>query len=260
MFFFLTLSLAKLSSLPQRYIMKHRPTTPIFGICLGNQILALAAGASTYKMKCLGREKMTDNIELGWAGKWYLHGSGWVSLKLVQMYCILCTLSCPQKKQRILIDASDAIFQCKNVLFFEGKALAGIYYWTPPRPHNAWHLHLGSLPFGSPTVSLCGLQSFTFMNPAGPNQYPLLPKKHFHWSQRFYPPRARFGNRGMNQPVVDLRTQRCYITSQNHGFAVDQRTLPDGFPGVLGKGGITAWMMLGWWWWGGGGGFGFDFW
>ena len=37
----------------------------------------------------------------------------------------------------------------------------------------------------------------------------------------------RFGNRGMNQPVVDLRTQRCYITSQNHGFAVDQRTLPD---------------------------------
>lgn len=69
-----------------RYVMKHRPSTPIFGICLGNQILALAAGASTYKM--------------------------------------------------------------------------------------------------------------------------------------------RFGNRGMNQPVVDLRTQRCYITAQNHGFAVDQTTLP----------------------------------
>ncbi|CAL1141702.1 unnamed protein product [Cladocopium goreaui] len=69
-----------------KYVMKHRPDTPIFGICLGNQILALAAGASTYKM--------------------------------------------------------------------------------------------------------------------------------------------RFGNRGMNQPVVDLRTQRCYITAQNHGFAVDQTTLP----------------------------------
>ena len=37
-----------------RYIMKHRPSTPIFGICLGNQILALAAGASTYKMKLPG--------------------------------------------------------------------------------------------------------------------------------------------------------------------------------------------------------------
>lgn len=32
-------------------VMKHRPDTPIFGICLGNQILALAAGASTYKMR-----------------------------------------------------------------------------------------------------------------------------------------------------------------------------------------------------------------
>eukprot|EP00438_Fugacium_kawagutii_P016909 Skav236266 [mRNA] locus=scaffold2289:21206:46077:+ [translate_table: standard] len=75
-----------------KYVMKHRPKTPIFGICLGNQILALAAGASTYKMK--------------------------------------------------------------------------------------------------------------------------------------------FGNRGMNQPVVDLRTQRCYITSQNHGFAVDQRTLPEPWSGA----------------------------
>eukprot|EP00435_Cladocopium_sp_Y103_P067613 s615_g30.t1 len=34
-----------------KYVMKHRPDTPIFGICLGNQILALAAGASTYKMR-----------------------------------------------------------------------------------------------------------------------------------------------------------------------------------------------------------------
>jgi len=69
-----------------RAIMEHRPTTPIFGICLGNQILALAAGATTYKMK--------------------------------------------------------------------------------------------------------------------------------------------FGNRGMNQPCIDLRTTRCYITPQNHGYAVDSSSLP----------------------------------
>eukprot|EP00928_Gymnodinium_smaydae_P000485 TRINITY_DN10184_c0_g3_i1.p1 TRINITY_DN10184_c0_g3~~TRINITY_DN10184_c0_g3_i1.p1 ORF type:complete len:1551 (+),score=263.04 TRINITY_DN10184_c0_g3_i1:62-4714(+) len=36
-----------------------------------------------------------------------------------------------------------------------------------------------------------------------------------------------FGNRGMNQPCVDLRTSRCYITPQNHGFAVDHKTLPN---------------------------------
>lgn len=30
---------------------------------------------------------------------------------------------------------------------------------------------------------------------------------------------------GMNQPVIDLRTTRCYITPQNHGFAVDESTV-----------------------------------
>ncbi|KAL8271902.1 hypothetical protein Esti_004187 [Eimeria stiedai] len=41
--------------------------------------------------------------------------------------------------------------------------------------------------------------------------------------------RMKFGNRGMNQPVIDLRTTRCYITAQNHGFAVDTDTLPPDF-------------------------------
>merc|ERR1719216_183076 len=36
----------------------------------------------------------------------------------------------------------------------------------------------------------------------------------------------KFGNRGMNQPVIDMRTTRCYITPQNHGFAVDDDSLP----------------------------------
>jgi len=38
-----------------------------------------------------------------------------------------------------------------------------------------------------------------------------------------------FGNRGMNQPCIDLRSGRCYITAQNHGFAVDDDTLPKGW-------------------------------
>ncbi len=36
------------------------------------------------------------------------------------------------------------------------------------------------------------------------------------------------GHRGGNQPVKDLATGRVEITSQNHGFAVDAATLPDG--------------------------------
>ncbi|MFL5287309.1 MAG: glutamine-hydrolyzing carbamoyl-phosphate synthase small subunit [Rhodopila sp.] len=36
------------------------------------------------------------------------------------------------------------------------------------------------------------------------------------------------GHRGANQPVQDLATKKVEITSQNHGFAVDARTLPEG--------------------------------
>jgi carbamoyl-phosphate synthase small subunit len=36
------------------------------------------------------------------------------------------------------------------------------------------------------------------------------------------------GHRGANQPVKDLRSGRVEITSQNHGFAVDEASLPSG--------------------------------
>jgi carbamoyl-phosphate synthase small subunit len=41
--------------------------------------------------------------------------------------------------------------------------------------------------------------------------------------------KLKFGHRSQNQPCVELGTKRCYITSQNHGFAVDGRTLPAGW-------------------------------
>ena len=39
--------------------------------------------------------------------------------------------------------------------------------------------------------------------------------------------KLRFGHRGANQPVLNRRTGKVEITSQNHGFAVDSATLPD---------------------------------
>ncbi|MFN0058257.1 MAG: glutamine-hydrolyzing carbamoyl-phosphate synthase small subunit [Planctomycetota bacterium] len=36
-----------------------------------------------------------------------------------------------------------------------------------------------------------------------------------------------FGHRSQNQPCREVGTQRCYITSQNHGYALDVRTLPE---------------------------------
>jgi len=39
--------------------------------------------------------------------------------------------------------------------------------------------------------------------------------------------KLKFGHRGGNQPVKDLRTGKVAITSQNHGFAVDPESLPN---------------------------------
>ena len=39
--------------------------------------------------------------------------------------------------------------------------------------------------------------------------------------------KLKYGHRGHNQPVMVPGTNRCFITSQNHGFAIDDRTLPE---------------------------------
>ena len=39
--------------------------------------------------------------------------------------------------------------------------------------------------------------------------------------------KLKFGHRGANQPVKNLETGRVYITSQNHGFAVDPASCPE---------------------------------
>jgi carbamoyl-phosphate synthase small subunit len=41
--------------------------------------------------------------------------------------------------------------------------------------------------------------------------------------------KLKFGHRGHNQPCIEEGSGRCFITSQNHGFAVDPATLPSGW-------------------------------
>lgn len=41
--------------------------------------------------------------------------------------------------------------------------------------------------------------------------------------------KLKFGHRSQNQPCIEVGTKRCYINSQNHGYAVDGRTLPEGW-------------------------------
>ncbi|QZT38895.1 glutamine-hydrolyzing carbamoyl-phosphate synthase small subunit [Halosquirtibacter xylanolyticus] len=39
--------------------------------------------------------------------------------------------------------------------------------------------------------------------------------------------KLKYGHRSHNQPVLLNGTQRCFITSQNHGYAINQDTLPE---------------------------------
>lgn len=39
--------------------------------------------------------------------------------------------------------------------------------------------------------------------------------------------KLKYGHRGHNQPCNEQGTKRCYITSQNHGYAVESETLPE---------------------------------
>lgn len=41
--------------------------------------------------------------------------------------------------------------------------------------------------------------------------------------------KMKYGNRAHNIPALDLSTGKCHITSQNHGYAVDPKTLPPDF-------------------------------
>jgi carbamoyl-phosphate synthase small subunit len=41
--------------------------------------------------------------------------------------------------------------------------------------------------------------------------------------------KLKFGHRGQNQPCINRETRRCYMTSQNHGYAVIDESLPAGW-------------------------------
>jgi carbamoyl-phosphate synthase small subunit len=38
--------------------------------------------------------------------------------------------------------------------------------------------------------------------------------------------KLKFGHHGVNNPVIDVKTSRVFVTSQNHGFAVEEKSLP----------------------------------
>ena len=45
--------------------------------------------------------------------------------------------------------------------------------------------------------------------------------------------KLKYGHRSHNQPVREVGTNRCYVTSQNHGYAVDAKTLGSDWRGLF---------------------------
>src|SRR3989344_381109 len=41
--------------------------------------------------------------------------------------------------------------------------------------------------------------------------------------------KLKYGHRSQNQPCINTETKRCYITTQNHGYAVNTKTMPPGW-------------------------------
>jgi carbamoyl-phosphate synthase small subunit len=41
--------------------------------------------------------------------------------------------------------------------------------------------------------------------------------------------KLKYGHRSQNQPCLEVGSKRCYITSQNHGFAVGEDSIPSGW-------------------------------
>ena len=41
--------------------------------------------------------------------------------------------------------------------------------------------------------------------------------------------KLKYGHRSHNQPVLEVGTDKAYITSQNHGYAIDNGTIPEGW-------------------------------
>lgn len=41
--------------------------------------------------------------------------------------------------------------------------------------------------------------------------------------------KLKYGHRSQNQPVIEADTRKCFITSQNHGYAVNPDSLPEGW-------------------------------
>ncbi|MGH0144066.1 UNVERIFIED_CONTAM: hypothetical protein FKN15_044675 [Acipenser sinensis] len=268
-----------------RKVLESDRTEPVFGICMGNQITALAAGAKSYKLPMGNRypESLTDPSYRGQVLT--------LTYPIVGNYGVpntteLDELGLVKHLESERIQLSDYSWETWNdlqvvrILHFQVSGLLVQDYsheyshWNSNKSLSQWLQEekgtvLGKIEFeGEPLefsnpnlrnliaeVSTKEVKVFGKGNPVKVvavdcgikhNIIRLLVK--VLESDRTEPVfgicmgnqitalaagaksyKLPMGNRGQNQPVVNLLNDQAFITAQNHGFGIDSKSLPLGW-------------------------------
>jgi carbamoyl-phosphate synthase small subunit len=125
---------------------------------------------------------------------------------------ILIDCGCKESIVRNLLDRNFTVLRVPHDYDFSRERYDGVVVSNGPGDPKACDSTIVRvrelLTESTPVLGIC-LGSQILALAAGGNTYKL-----------------KYGHRGQNQPCVVVGTKRCYITSQNHGYAVDPKTLP----------------------------------
>jgi carbamoyl-phosphate synthase small subunit len=190
-----------ISGIDTRALTKHLRER---GTALG-RIVAAGSGAATAAMKIQDPNRNNLAAEVG-VREPVEYGSG--KRKVVVVDCgvknniLRAFLKRGMKVVRVPWDFDYSDEDCDGVVLSNGPG-------DPKRMSETISSTRKYLQTGRPLLGIC-LGSQILGLAAGAETYKL-----------------KYGHRGQNQPCLEAGTRRCYITSQNHGFAVDATTLPE---------------------------------
>ncbi|MGA9851647.1 MAG: glutamine-hydrolyzing carbamoyl-phosphate synthase small subunit [Gammaproteobacteria bacterium] len=148
-------------------------------------------------------------------GSWQLAGNPSPAVKTAQFHVVAYDYGTKRNILRILVDHGcrvtvvPATFTVKNALALQPD---GLFFSNGPGDPEACDYAIAAmrefLKTGIPIFGIClGHQLLGLASGARTIK-------------------MKFGHHGANHPVIDLDTGRVMISSQNHGFAVDEKSLP----------------------------------
>jgi len=161
--------------------------------------------------------KVTVSSETAWeSGRTDMEKTVAVTRAKERLHIVVVDFGCKSQIMRILVDAgcevtrlpanssAQAILACQpdGVLLSNGPG-------DPGACHDAIRTIQALMQQGLPIMGIClGFQLLALSSGAATVK-------------------MKFGHHGANHPIQDVQSKTVFITSQNHGFAVDEGSLPD---------------------------------